>query len=220
MPIESLIYRQKKLNFQIVNKINGYFEQFGAVECVRFHEKDNFKYGFVQFKMAESAEAVLTNRSHRIANCYFKVKPADLWHQPDYGKEPLYPIPEQDSDLHILIALNDDCLREVFGYLGIIDLSNAAEVCVRFNQQAKDTFARKYKNLDLNRSQGNKKIIRYQIDSLLQNFGSMIRSLKIDASVLDSEIPFLCIAGRYLTALKQLELRKFYINTRIEESCN
>lgn len=170
--------------------------------------------------MAKSAEAVLANRSHRIANCYFKVKPADLWHQPDYGKKPVYPIPEQDSDFHILIALNDDCLREVFGYLGIIDLSNAAEVCVRFNQQAKESFASKYKNLDIDHFQSDELITRYQIDSLLQNFGSMIRSLKIDASVLDSEIPFLCIASQYLTALEQLELSNFYINTQIKEICS
>lgn len=190
---------------------------FGEVENVRFHVKDNYKYGFVQYKMAESAGAVLAmGNSHRFENCYFKVKPADVWHQPVYVKEPLYPLPEQDSDSHILIALNDDCLREVFGYFGIIDLSNAAEVCVRFNQQAKETFASKYKKLELSQ-QGKKAITRDQIESLLRNFGSMIHTFKIDALVLDSEIPFLRIASRYLTALKQLELKSFCIKTKIKK---
>lgn len=45
---------------------------------------------------------------------------------------------EQESEL--LNILDNDCLREIFKYLTLLDLINAAEVCIRFNQHANDAF--------------------------------------------------------------------------------
>ncbi|XP_055326814.1 uncharacterized protein LOC129580421 [Sitodiplosis mosellana] len=207
----------------IVNKIKGYFECFGEVESVRVHSKDEFQYGFVQFKSVESAQIALNQGWHRIGNCSVKVKAADFHHQPDNGQEqeppnPLLIAPAQDSTSHILIALNDDCLREVFGYLDLFDLSNAANACVRFNQQAKETFVDKYKDLELNRNRLDyKPITKDQIENILNNFGSVIRTLKIDQLALDSNIPFLRIASRYCTELKQLQLFGFHITGKMKK---
>lgn len=144
--------------------------------------------------MADCAKKVLAKQTHRIGNCYLKVKPAELRHQP----------------LHIFTALNDDCLREVFGYLDLMDLMNAAQVCVRFNQQAKETFAAKYKvcNLDFD-SMKYKRITIHQADDMLRLFGEMIHTLKVDQFFIETEIPILRIASRYCTALKELELTNF-----------
>lgn len=190
------------------------------MENIRFHSKDEFQYGFVQFKSADSAQAVLGQGYwHRIGKGSVKVKAADLHHQPDFKQKEVNPLlvaPPLNSDLHILIALNDDCLREVFAYFDLFDLSNAAKVCTRFNQHATAMFENKYKDLDLVDAEGEyKPITKDQIYNILQNFGSMIRTLKIDQFELPDKIPFLSTASRYCTTLKQLQMRSFPINGKL-----
>lgn len=190
------------------------------MENVRFHSKDEFQYGFVQFKSADTAQTVLDHGCwHRIGKGSVKVKAADLHHQPDFGRKPVNPLlvpPPLDSHLHILIALNDDCLREVFAYFDLFDLSNAANVCTRFNQHATAMFENKYKDLDLSReNRGFQKISKEEFDNIFQHFGSLIRTLKIDKLSLVDKVPFLRTASRYCTALKQLEMCSFPITGKL-----
>lgn len=168
-------------HLQMNRRIQEYFERFGEVETVRIHSRDDFYYGFVQFKMEECAKAALSMKSHRIGNCFVKVKEADFWHQPPVDQGPPNPLltpPEQDSPHQILNKLDDDCLRVVFQFLNLNDLCNAAEACTRFNKQAKDAFSMKYKNLNMAEF---KLKNENQIDSLLKNFGPMIVSLKVSS---------------------------------------
>lgn len=51
--------------------------------------------------------------------------------------------PPQDSPKHILNALNDKCIQQIFSYLisgGILDFFSAAEVCKKFQENAKACF--------------------------------------------------------------------------------
>lgn len=148
----------KLLEFQITeDRIKKYFEDFGEVESVEIQENKSFQSCFVQFKDAESANSAINRcghrmHGHRIEDCKVNVRAAHLLCQPDLQRESMDPlwIPfDQDSPSHILNALNDDCLRKVFKHLNANDLSSAAEVCVRFNQQVKCTFAQKYESMNL-----------------------------------------------------------------------
>lgn len=90
--------------------------------------------------------------------------------------------PDQDATNDILI-LNDDCLRNVLERLNLLELSSAAEVCVRFNRLAKDIFRSKYNNftddiVDFCR------LRLFDIEIVLRNFGSLIESLQINENIL------------------------------------
>lgn len=61
------------------------------------------------------------------------------------GKEPT-----SERNATNILALNDDCLFEMFKYLGVLDLSSISDTCTRFKQTAKAYFAySKKKKLDL-----------------------------------------------------------------------
>ncbi|XP_031637407.1 uncharacterized protein LOC116349903 [Contarinia nasturtii] len=208
---------------QITRRIKPYFEQFGEVENVRFHSKDDFKYGFVQFKMAECASAVLAQNWHYIANRKVKVKAGDLWHQPDFLQVPSNPLlvaPDQNSTSHILNSLNDDCLREIFRYFNLMDLSSTARVCVRFNQQAKEAFGKKYKDLNLTMNFSPipyNRIKNHEAENILKNFGQAIRSLRIDSMVIESAQSFLRMVSNYCSKLKDLEISGFALKGNLKK---
>lgn len=44
----------------------------------------------------------------------------------------------------ILVILDDDCLLEIFRQLDFEDLPNVANVCIRFNENAKKIYSSKY----------------------------------------------------------------------------
>lgn len=84
---------------------------------------------------------------------------------------------EKKSEL--LDTLDDDCLRGIFMYLTLLDLSNVAEVCVRFNQHANSAFNAKYRqiviideNFELNGQLD-------ETEAVLRNFGPSIHSMSI-----------------------------------------
>lgn len=162
--------------------IRKYFEQYGEVEAVLIREGRHD--GFVQFKTAESVKELIgsrVNRSiiwycHSIENCPVKLRAANFWHLPDSNQHPLSLPPDQESPKQILNKLDDDCLEAVFKYLDMIDLCNAAEVCKRFNQRAKDAFRLKYKKIDL--SEWKIQLMEdNEFKSLLNNFGPSIISI-------------------------------------------
>lgn len=116
---------------------------------MQFHVGEGVHYGFVQFKKSEHAEAVLSKETHCISTWPLTVGAADDCHQPGFKSENWMLPPQQDSSLHILTALDDDCIREILLRLDIIELTKAADVCVRFNQLAKRVFDVKYKHLKI-----------------------------------------------------------------------
>ncbi|XP_055297005.1 uncharacterized protein LOC129565798 [Sitodiplosis mosellana] len=197
------------------DKIKKYFEDFGQVESVEIHANKSFQSCFVRFKDVASATA-LNMRQHRIENVEVNVRAADLSCQPDF--QPLWIPLDQDSASHILIVLDDDCLREIFKHLNQIDLSSAAEVCVRFNQQAKDTFAKKYKHLDLSYDDCSymEEIKKDSVKCLLHNFGSTIYSLDVDERRLQSGPNYQYLISMYCTQLKKLKLSHFAVSIEVK----
>lgn len=141
------------------DKIKEYFGRFGEVNSMEILQRDNIQYGLIEFKKTESAEKVLAAASHCIEDCHVEVKAAEPWHQPK----------------HILNALDDRCLHKILSNLSLVDLTNAANVCVRFNLQARTVFSTKYQRLDL---------IEYAIEkakNIIQTFGSLAHSIDIKA---------------------------------------
>lgn len=140
------------------DKIKEYFEGFGEINSMEILERDHIQYGLIEFKKAEAAETVLRTENHCIEGCNIEARAAVAWHQPH----------------HILNALDDYCMHEIFSNLNLVDLTNAANVCVRFNQQAKELFSAKYKRLDLTEcSIENAK-------NSIQAFGSLAHAIDIE----------------------------------------
>lgn len=149
------------------DEINGYFERFGAIESIEVYTKNNHQFASIEFKSADAAKMVLSHSIHHISKCAFTVSSAI----------------EQDSAL--LNTLNDDCFRKIFQYLNVMALSNAADVCIRFNQLATKAFIANYRQnlveIDLKNDWSNSKYFRKldEIEAIFRNFGALIRFLQI-----------------------------------------
>lgn len=183
-------------NFQMKLAIHNYFRTFGTVVSVEVRSKDEHLYGFIRFKNEDDATAVLLKPWHLIKIRVLMVRPADQWDQLEH---PLLIPPDQDSDsLDVLI---DDCLQKVFTFLTVNDLANVAQTCVRFNQQAKQTFASKFKHFVLS----TKRKFLADRSHLFMDFGSLLQSLEISDCRLDESL--LKIISRECVQLKALSLR-------------
>lgn len=93
-------------------------------------------------------------------------------------------VPAQDSPKHILNAVNDDCIQEIFQNLTDPgDFLSAAETCYRFQANALDCYPSKFKELSL--SLENKSIGRYtglclgHATNFSQIFGHLIKSIEL-----------------------------------------
>lgn len=87
-----------------------------------------------------------------------------------------------------VLALNDDCLQEVFEYLDLLELSAAADVCERFRQSAQECFARSKKDTldfyhDIYRPRDTFKKTLLKASSVLRNFGHFIAELNVDGNL-------------------------------------
>lgn len=181
------------------DQIKCYFEQFGKVNSVEIEHLDDATgthFGLIEFELAETAAIVLTSGEtvHRIGDNDVQVKAAEPWYQPD----------------HILNALDDYCLRAILSKLNQLDLANAANVCIRFNVQAKAIFETKIKKLDLGmRSQKEAK-------NLLQTFGSMAKSVHIERPYNERDI--LAMIVRYCTpVLKEISFGYFWFKFNLAD---
>lgn len=183
------------MNFQTKVDIIECFEKFGAIKSIRRLRN----CAFVEFESLDAANVVLTTLVHVLKRRYVKTEVADQWEHPD---RPLDMLPDQDSDLHILNALNNDCLLVVFKELELFDLLNVAETCVRFNQQAKEVFRTKYKHLDFQRFN------HHLVCRLLNNFGSLLESMEFG----DVNINMFNIIQQECKQLKSLSLRGLKCN--------
>lgn len=125
--------------------------------------------------------------------------------EPDH---PLLEPPDQKSASQILNALDDDCLRELFKYLGPLDLSNVFDVCVRFSYLASERFFCKYTHLVLNHD--SEFFDRPKdVERLQHSFGSLIASLDIrtDVRITDGFQGKLTKLRPLLSKLKVLKLK-------------
>lgn len=80
---------------------------------------------------------------------------------------------EVEQSAPILVMLDDHCLLEIFAHLDIEDLPNVANVCIRFNQNAKKIYSTKFKTelIWLGLGDGD--------NDWLLNFGSMMESVRV-----------------------------------------
>lgn len=150
----------------------------------------------IQFKTTEDANSVLSHGAHRIVDWIVNAKAAELCEQPS----------------NILNALNDDCLRKIFLYLDMKTLIKAAEVCIRFNERAKETFANKFNVLDLYYL---RKFKPAKLDRFFENFGAVIRSLEMYQEF--NSVKDLERATKYCTSLKSLKLWNLRIGEQLTE---
>lgn len=106
------------------------------------------------------------------------------------------------------MALDDDCLYEVFKRLHFLDLSSVAKVCIRFEKGARAAFPSNYKMLHLNREECDQD----QMENILCQFGSFIHSIHIASNHNASDgILFRSIIQNCTSTLIELRLFKFNI---------
>lgn len=92
---------------------------------------------------------------------------------------------ESTNNIHLL-DLNDDCLREVFGALEVLDLCSVADVCLRFRRIAQEAFrVSRHRQLKLhalccNEESQDKRLHRISI--LFRRFSACIESLDANGS--------------------------------------
>lgn len=144
----------------------------------------------------------------------------------DFTKKPydaLLQPPDEESPKNIHNALNDDCLREVFKKLHLLDLSSVADVCVRFNGIAKDIFHSKSKDEMFNLKNLNRHVdmrmrsvkpTLAQIDDFLRNFGSSITSIKEYSNDSDIVMPLI---NKYCVKLEEIKMYGYSKNQTLVE---
>lgn len=128
------------------------------------------------------------------------------------------------SESKLLTTLDNDCLGEVFKYLPLRDLVNAAEVCVRFKKKADDRFKSRYVNMHVSHL---KKVLdnpdehfEFEPDfaeQVLRNFGQFVQSFYgVYSNSKDNNRILLSLLGRYCAGtLKELRLNKFPLYGRL-----
>lgn len=86
--------------------------------------------------------------------------------------------PSQGSLQHILYALDDFCIQEILRRLNNInDFLSAAEVCTRFQENAKACIPKRFKEIEICESQINTIPVK-RMQSFLNIFGHLIESIK------------------------------------------
>lgn len=123
---------------------------------------------------------------------------------------------DQDDNKHILKALNGDCFHEIFKRLDLPDLVNVAEVCNRFNHEAKETFSlSKYKHMVFAdtefANQPNK------MRKIMRHFGEYIRSLCIESKSRADDFLLRAILEYCTGKLTALRLAFFHIQEESPE---
>lgn len=202
---------------QFVHVVKRYLEQFGEVESIYTcaNKAGRHTFGFVQFKSSNAAKLVLSSTKHRYSGKYFfNVRVAYDGMQPDFEE---FKPPQQDSPRHILHALNDDCFRVIFKAFDVVDLSSAAEVCVRFREHAIIAFKSEYKQ-SLDADYGSEFMQHPdQFEVCLRNFGKEIHSLNINCDILRiKSINILKMINNHMPALKHLKLHNFYVSDKVQ----
>lgn len=89
------------------------------------------------------------------------------------------PPPPQSSPQHMLNALNDKCIQHILGYLigGVEDFLSAAEVCEKFQENAKQCYSSIYTDFEIS-SRHNQEyhLTLHRVKDYLKIFGHLIKS--------------------------------------------
>lgn len=129
------------------------------------------------------------------------------------------PPPSQDAPNHILNALSDECIQRVLGYLigNIRDFLNAAEVCRKFQENAKICYPSIYRDFDIGTG-SLENLPMYRIKDFLCIFGHLIRSMHWEPSRYGEEYEaeiFRAIAEFCGKTLLGLRIRERNLNFKI-----
>ena len=169
-------------------KLFKIFERFGAIRKIEreyntqpndrtivFEHSDSTKRLSRQAKLAvgHGNELSIKWLKYRFSHDYDKVQPM---------ADELVTAPGQEAPDNILNILPDDCLRTIFeaSTLNIMDLTEIANVCRRFNGIATTTFKTKYVAYDFEEFSD---FPLWQQDRYFRTFGPLITS--IDGAVDD-----------------------------------
>lgn len=124
------------------------FKQYSSIESVTRTDKDDVEIVFDEVgdlnRLANISRMKIG--SHRVQIKLLHLDYKKRWFFKVHVAETLPNPPDQDSPLHILNALNDDCLFQIFesDELGLTDLGAIGSVCKRFNRITNRIFQRKY----------------------------------------------------------------------------
>lgn len=108
----------------------------------------------------------------------------------DFKMDPILemPPPAQNSEQHILNALDDFCLQKIFRCLETpVDILNVAETCTRFQDNAKQTFPLKFNEIHIGHGKCNRKnrcvyISSPHVRNFLAIFGHLTKCISWSAS--------------------------------------
>lgn len=169
--------------------------QFGGVRFFGFERRVKSKdaiIGFIEFD-AENVSAaneliskgyiiIDDKRLHVSSFEEYKRRFRHAWAkvlEPTNIVDLLLQTPEQNSPMHILNKLNDDCIEHIFRKLHFSTLNVVARVCIRFNQIAKNVFELKYQSQRINilDLEWNREPTLVKIENFLSEFGATISSL-------------------------------------------
>lgn len=144
----------------------------------------------------------------------------DLERAARYSNEELLKAPAEDSPQSIVNALTDDCLLQIFNELSAYDLSQAANVCQRFNGIAKQVFCSKYhqkpRSLMDDLNNGGRSSLP-KVELCFRTFGSEIRVLHINGDDPNPEI-VLRMCAAHCTKIKIFRFDGYKWNASIENS--
>lgn len=209
---------QRALNLK---KIQSYFECIGEISLIRLHPNPTHTYGFVHFREPEHAAEVLSRTHHKIAGVYVRVKEAERRHKPKMPYATFDNAIDTQTTRAIPVPdLNDDCLREIFDYLNVLDLVSVAKVCPRFEAIAQARFSIKHKTFDFHELYRAARIELHQhhLEGFLERFGQFIVNLRvsyIEIQTIDNDFVLELISKYCKGRLDILKLENFELKGRI-----
>lgn len=139
----------------------------------------------VNLRIAHIAEIIHLGEMYRIPNQRFLYE--------------LNHVPELNSPKHIFNVLNDDCIRAIFRKLPIEDYLNAANVCTRFQYNAKLAFPPEYRRLDINNYYKHHDNVLDQTIAIcfLRTFGKLVQSIHCNDHIESVNNDFLNMVAEY-----------------------
>lgn len=192
--------------FQVLRKywLKKYFEQFGEVESSNFSVglPATLRYILIQYKDARAVNKLLNQGRVRVSFIEFEVKPLrnirKSVREPDANTDLTKAMETltlgtksvkssrtqaENSPDNILNALNDDCLRAIFGKINrLADIVSISHVCKRFKQIGEDVFpwTIRRSRVRLNSlSPKGARVTSLQIENFLRAWGSSVLSLEV-----------------------------------------
>lgn len=135
-------------NFQLlIDQIGQHFSQFGCIKSLTASYNNNSRYVFIVFENSRSAQAAVMVPTHRINQYSVNVDLNDSYSS-FFDIDWQLVSPHQESPMHILNILPDECLINIFKSLEVKDLCNAADTSTKFRKIAKDTFKNRFSQVD------------------------------------------------------------------------